>query len=204
MGPDTFDPAVCAGLVVWTDMRNGNPDIYGRDLAGGQEFPIATTPATEAYPDCDGSRVVYMSTSATTGVDILHVRSHERCDHNGVGATLERMDPRHLRQPGGLAGWPGQGQPGATIQIFGTDLDTGAPITVASGSGHQLTPDISGTIVVWEDARGTNPEVWYLDLADGTERQVVMGTAQAPQISGRRAVWQQQAPGSWDIVMKDL
>jgi beta propeller repeat protein len=75
---------------------------------------------------------------------------------------------------------------------------------VASGSGHQLTPDISGTIVVWEDARGTNPEVWYLDLADGTERQVVMGTAQAPQISGRRAVWQQQAPGSWDIVMKDL
>jgi hypothetical protein len=41
-------------------------------------------------------------------------------------------------------------------------------------------------------------------FADRTERQVVMGTAQGPQISGRRAVWQQQAPGSWDIVMKDL
>ena len=32
-------------------------------------------------------------------------------------------------------GWPGQGQPGATIQIFGVDLGTGAPITVTNGSG---------------------------------------------------------------------
>jgi beta propeller repeat protein len=70
MGTNKFDPAVCAGLVVWTDMRNGNPDIYGRDLAGGQEFPSAATSAIEAYPDCDGSRVVYMSTGAVTGVDI--------------------------------------------------------------------------------------------------------------------------------------
>jgi hypothetical protein len=31
------------------------------------------------------------------------------------------------------------------------------------------------------------------------------GTLQAPQISGRRAaVWQYQAPASWDILMKDL
>ena len=67
---DKFDPAVCGSLVVWTDMRNGNPDIHGRDLAGGQEFPIAASPAAEAYPDCDGSRVISMSSGATTGADI--------------------------------------------------------------------------------------------------------------------------------------
>jgi beta propeller repeat protein len=67
---DKFDPAVCGSLVVWSDMRNGNPDIYGRDLAGGQEFPIAASPAAEAYPDCAGSRVISMSSGATTGADI--------------------------------------------------------------------------------------------------------------------------------------
>jgi hypothetical protein len=33
---------------------------------------------------------------------------------------------------------------------------------------------------------------------------VVMDIAQAPQVSGRRVVWQQQVNGSWDILMKDL
>jgi hypothetical protein len=60
-GNNNYDPAVCGSLVVCTDTRNGNPDIFGRDFTGCQEFPVATTPAVEAYPDCDGSRVVYMS-----------------------------------------------------------------------------------------------------------------------------------------------
>jgi hypothetical protein len=63
--------------------------------------------------------------------------------------------------------------------------------------------------VVWQDDRGTNPEVWYLDLAGGTEQPVVDtgGLAlpeRAPQVFGRTVVWQQQVNGSWDIEMKNL
>lgn len=208
-GGDRFDPAVCGSLVVWTDTRNGNPDIYGRDLAGGQEFPIATSPAAEAYPACDGNRVVYMSTGATTGADI------SMFDRTTGATTVVSAQPWNEWQPaisGNLVvwqGWPGQGLPNATIQIFGVDLSTGAPIPVTHGSGNQLTPGVSGTVVVWEDDRGKNPEVWYLDLASGTEGPVVDtgGTAPpevAPQVSGRNVVWQQQINGSWDIEMKDL
>jgi TolB protein len=208
-GGDRFDPAVCGSLVVWTDTRNGNPDIYGRDLAGGQEFPIATSPAAEAYPACDGSRVVYMSTGATTGADI------SMFDRTTGATTLVSAQPWNEWQPaisGNVVvwqGWPGQGQPNATIQIFGVDLSTGAPIPVTHGSGNQITPDVSGTIVVWEDDRGKNPEVWHLDLATGTEGPVVDtgGTAPpevAPQVSERTVVWQQQINGSWDIELKQL
>jgi Tol biopolymer transport system component len=103
--------------------------------------------------------------------------------------------------------WPNQ--PNCCIQIFGFDLSTGAPISVTSGSGNQLTPDVSRTIVVWEDDRGKKPEVWYLDLSSGTEAAVVDtgGTAppeEAPQVSGRSVVWQQQINGSWDIEMFTL
>jgi hypothetical protein len=83
-----------------------------------------------------------------------------------------------------------------------------APILVAGGGDNQLIPDISGTIVVWQDDSGPNSQVRYRDLAGGTEQPVVTGgTAspeRAPQISGRRVVWQQQQNGSWDIDLKNL
>jgi beta propeller repeat protein len=202
-----FDPAVCGSLVVWTDMRNGNPDIYGRDLAGGQEFPIATSPAAEAYPDCDGNRVVYMSTGAVTGADI------SMFDRTTGTTSVVSAQPWNEWQPaisGNLVVWQAwPNQPNCCIQIQGVDLSTGAPIPVTSGTGNQLTPDVSSSLVVWEDDRGTTPQVWYLDLTTGTGGPVVNtgGTAppeQAPQVSGRNVVWQQQQNGSWDIDMKNL
>jgi beta propeller repeat protein len=204
---DRFDPAVCGSLVVWTDTRNGNPDIYGRDLTGGQEFPIATSPAAEAYPDCDGNRVVYMSTGTVTGADISIF------DRTTGATTIVSAQPWNEWQPAISGdrvvwqGWPWQGQPGATIKIFGVDLSTGAPIAVNAGSGNQIMPDVSESLVVWEDDRGKNPEVWYLDLTTGTEGPVVDTGGRAPpevapQVSGRSVVWQHQNNGSWDIYMK--
>jgi beta propeller repeat protein len=200
-GNNNFDPAVCGSFVVWTDMRNGNPDIYGRDLAGGQELPIATSPASDAYPDCDGTRVVYMSTGAVNGVNIsLFDRT------TGATAVLGILWNEWMPAISGSRvvwqAWPNQ--PNCCIQIKGVDFSTGALIPVTAGPGHQTMPDVSESIVVWQDNRNTNPQVWYLDLAGGTEKPVVMDIAQAPQVSGRRVVWQQQVNGSWDILMKDL
>jgi beta propeller repeat protein len=51
---------------------------------------------------------------------------------------------------------------------------------VTNDSGDQTAPDISGTIVVWQDDRGTNSEVWFRDLAGGTEAPVVDTGGHAP------------------------
>jgi TolB protein len=197
---DRFDPAVCGSLVVWTDMRNGNADIFGRNLAGGQDFPIATSPATEAYPDCDGNRVVYMSTGATTFSDI------SMFDRTTGATTVVSAQPWIEWQPaisGNRVVWQAWQTTG--IDILGVDLSTGTPLTATNASGDQTLPDISGTIVVWEDDSGTNSAVRYRDLAGGTEQPVVTGGAgRAPKISGRSVVWQQQQNGSWDIEMKNL
>src|SRR6266536_1564031 len=98
-----------------------------------------------------------------------------------------------------------QARPGsAGIEILGVDLSNGTPFTATIGPGNQTMPDTSGTIVVWQDDSGTNSQVRYRDLAGGTEQPVVAtgGPAppgRAPQISGRRVVWQQQQNRSWDI-----
>jgi TolB protein len=205
---DKFDPAVCGSLVVWTDMRNGNADIFGRDLAGGNEFPIATSLATEAYPDCDGSRVVYMSTGATTFGDI------SMFDRTTGATTVVSAQPWIEWQPaisGNRVVW--QAWQAAGIDIFGVDLSTGTPFTVTTGPGNQTLPAISGTIVTWQDNRSGTDDVWYIDLASGSGGPVAAfagveppAERRAPKVSGRRIVWQQRtsSAASWDIYYRDV
>jgi hypothetical protein len=203
-------------MVEWEDYRNGNDaDVYnnaavcGRDLAGGQEFPIATSPVAEAYPDCDGNRVVYMSTRATTRADISML------DRTTGATTTVSAQPWNEWQPpisGNRVvwqGWPSQRQLCATIQIFGVDLSTGAPITVANGSGNQITPDVSGTIVVLGRRPHHQPRSLVPRARQRDEAPVVDTGGDAPpevadpglRTDRRR---QQQINGSWDIDMKNL
>jgi TolB protein len=195
---DKFDPAVCGSLVVWTDMRNGNADIFGRNLAGGQEFPIAASPATEAYPDCDGNRVVYMSTGATTFGDI------SMFDRMTGATTVVSAQPWIEWQPaisGNRVVWQAWQTTG--IDILGVDLSTGTPVTVTTGLGNQTIPDISG------DGRGlagrASHESGSLVPRPCRRDREAGGNGQRPGTPGlRRGVWQQQVNGSWDIVLKDL
>ena len=53
------DPALCGSVVVWSDSQN-NSDVYAKDLNGGSQIAVATSAAVEAYPACDGGRIVYM------------------------------------------------------------------------------------------------------------------------------------------------
>jgi beta propeller repeat protein len=52
-------PAISGEIVVWTDERNGNRDIYGHDLVTGTEFVVVKAPLEQSYPHIDGTRVVW-------------------------------------------------------------------------------------------------------------------------------------------------
>jgi len=51
--------AISGDIVVWTDYRNGNDDIYGYDLSTSTEFPICTNSFHQRYPDISGNVVVW-------------------------------------------------------------------------------------------------------------------------------------------------
>ncbi|MEE9293156.1 MAG: hypothetical protein V3U83_09540, partial [Acidobacteriota bacterium] len=57
---DQRNPAISGNLVVWEDNRDGNTEIYARDLLSGIERRLTMTPdVEEAEPSVDGCRVVY-------------------------------------------------------------------------------------------------------------------------------------------------
>ena len=206
---DQYDPAVCGSLVVWTDVRNGNPDIYGRNLTGGGDFPIAATAVAEAYPDCDGSRVVYMRTDAGD-------RSRHRPLRRGRPArrlrSRRRRGTRCVRRSRatGSCGRRGPTQPNCRTGLRHLRASTSATganwshVTSGPGAPVGARRRRSRSWCGRAGRKARLPDVWYRDLAGGSENPVVTGSAQAPRYSGRRGVRQQQVHGRREILMKDL
>ncbi len=53
------EPAIYGDLVVWTDWRNRNRDIYGYNLSTKEEFPITRDPDDQENPAIYGDYVIW-------------------------------------------------------------------------------------------------------------------------------------------------
>ena len=185
-GPATqTDPAVCGSVVVWSDTAN-NSDVYAKNLAGGSQIAVATSPAVEAYPACDAGRVVY--TYAPLGS-----ASNIRLYDIGTGQTQIVSDELWNEWRPAISGnrvvwqaWPTQPDTTEGIQIWGTNLATGQDFVVSNGPNHQTAPAISGSTVAWEDVRSADGqrEIWWRDLATTMNREA-RSTAPCPGASRR-------------------
>ena len=56
---DQWSPAISGDIVVWSDDRSGNRDIYGYDLSTDTEFSICTDPEWQSSPAISGDIVVW-------------------------------------------------------------------------------------------------------------------------------------------------
>ncbi len=85
-----------------------------------------------------------------------------------------------------------------------TDLGTETPICTVSG--WQVMPRIDGDLIVWDDYRNGNWDVYLYDLSTGTERRVTTNSANqtSPAVSADRIVWEDDRNGNLDIYMYDL
>jgi beta propeller repeat protein len=83
-------------------------------------------------------------------------------------------------------------------------------VTALTADGDQVKPRVSETdpgqpddhvLVVWEDHRNGNADIWGYDATTGKTFVVCDDAAQqvAPRISGDWVVWQDKRSGNWDI-----
>ncbi|HOL88506.1 MAG TPA: hypothetical protein PK965_04700, partial [Anaerohalosphaeraceae bacterium] len=52
-------PAISGDIVVWADWRNGNCDIYGKNISTGEEFAVCTAQGDQTAPAINGNIVVW-------------------------------------------------------------------------------------------------------------------------------------------------
>ena len=77
--------------------------------------------------------------------------------------------------------------------------------TLATRPGNQKDPDIDGNLVVWQDDRYDNVDIYSYDLqTDLLKRVTTNSNVQfSPAVNGGRIVWADDRNGNWDIYMYD-
>ena len=104
-----------------------------------------------------------------------------------------------------------QEKTGSDWNIYGATIDptshTVGPVTpICINPGDQILPRVSvgsngDVLVVWEDRRSGNADIYGYDATQGKAFTVCTDPAQqvAPRISGDWVVWQDDRNGNWDI-----
>jgi beta propeller repeat protein len=81
-------------------------------------------------------------------------------------------------------------------------------ILITEATSNQLSPviEISGNMVVWEDYRNGNGDIYAYNLSVAAELQItsVTSTQRKPAISSNIIVWEDDRNGNWDIYGYDL
>ena len=181
--------------VVWQDQRNGNQDVFARDLftAGAEDLPLSSDPRSQEMPKTDG-RVAVWQSRAEDGNWNIWLRAL------GAGTPavpVTETSGKDETRPAVSFPWvvyevQDLALSGAPIQIEAYNIVTGARFLVDPTTQDQKDPCIDGDCVVWHDLRDAGAGEIYLRCL--TEPDSVRLTNDLfgqfhPSIDGNWIVW---------------
>lgn len=191
------EPAISGSLVVFTDRRNGNADLYLLDVTTGQAEQRLTSGAQdERQPDISGRTVVYTDFGGSTGGgDVLAILLDEGARVEAV-AVDEGSAQTNPAIDGSLVAWEDtrDGNP----EIYARDLATGITRRItATPDSAEIGPSVSGTRIAYsrQDPDGSC-QIVVADFSTGESVQITDAPAcfLRPSISGRRVVFDGNPP----------
>lgn len=200
-----WSAAVSAKTVVWQDGRNGDPDIYARDIeADDAGFPVVTADGDQVEPDVDGDIVVWEDWR--NGDADIYAKRLSKPAEPPFPITTAAEDQRNPKIDGGTVVWEDNRRGNWDVYFY--DLDARQEGQVTTNTGDQRHPAISGDTVVWDDDRDGAPDVYGKDLATGDQAFQITTAPDwqdTPDISGDTVVWRDgRTAGNYDVYGKDL
>jgi len=183
---DRAATGVSGGVTVWQDNRNGNWDVYAKDLGTGLEWAVCDNPANQWLPAVCGNLVVW--TDERSGNGEIYGRYLDGGDDflvSGAGARV-RFGPS---VSGMRVVWTDRRGP--LDRIYYRDLSGGGELPVAPSLWGQGDPDIDGDLVVWTEY-GSKRWVYGKDLSSGADLLISKGStynSSEPHVSGQTVIW---------------
>jgi beta propeller repeat protein len=194
-------PEVSGNFVVWEDFRNGNWDIYGKDLSTGVEFPVCTAIYDQSSPSVNGDIVVWADPRQGAGDCTKQI-----IYGYNLSTKTEFSIPWEpgYKQEGPVVSGDWIVYREGNVQVSGYNLSTHNRTIIAQNQVRSYH-DIYNSRVVWSSY--TTPlDIMGYDLAKGESFSVCLDIAEqrSPVISGNIVVWTDYRNGNWDIYGKDL
>jgi beta propeller repeat protein len=201
---DEWSAAISAKTVVWQDGRNGDADIYARNIGtDGAEFPVVTGTGDQVEPDVDGDIVVWEDWR--NGDADIYAKRLSNPVEPPFPITTAAEDQRKPKIDGGTVVW--EDNRGGNWDVYSYDLGARHEGQITTSTDDQRHPAISGDTVVWDDNRDGDTDVYGKGL--GGDQTFAVTTApnsqDTPDISGNTVVWRDgRTVGHYDIFGKDL
>ncbi len=193
---DQKHSAIAEDYAVWTDTRNGNYDIFAKDLVTGDEISVCTLDSLQVYPSISGNIIVWQDRRSENDYDIYGY------DLSTDTEFVICDDPSNQYYPfifGNKVVW--HDTRNGDADIFYYNLDTGQTTAVCTASGHQMRPKVYQNYIVWQDARSSDYDIYCHDLDSGNTFVVCDAAEdqQNPAIFGDIIVWQDKRTGENNI-----
>jgi beta propeller repeat protein len=193
------EPYISGDWIIYKHKPGSYYNVYAYNKAANTVEAVSAVSTNQYYPAIDGSIVAWMETSPVIEIYYRDINTSDSA--RTVNLSTSSYAQWHPAISNGVIVWTEDrgGLTGWDIYGFDTNNIAAGTFVICEDSGNQTRPDISGNIVVWEDAG----EIYAIDLSeiepipfpvsDGS------GDNQLPAVSGDVIVWQWGVDGSYDI-----
>jgi TolB protein len=195
---DQLDPSISGDIVAWLDRRNNNSnvfDIYGYNLSSGQEFPVCIDAYSKGGLTVSGNSIAWFESNRGGG--------------SGEGLGLYNISSGVTQVVGGY--YPSEvevvyavSENDKVLTCTGDIICTG-PITqhlgICNQSNEPASYVVSGGILIWQDRRNSNWDIFGYPSSSGQEFAVcaLPSNQSQPVIAGPIVVWVDERNGNSDI-----
>lgn len=193
---EQLHPDISGTTVVWQDRRNGNWDIYVKDIdSGGSAVPLVADTSDQTEPSIDGSMVVWQD-RRSGGWDIY---GYDLDGNKEFPITTDSGNQQDPIISGQWVAWQDDSAGNWDVCVY--NLSTGEHRRVTSHERDQMNPTLSGNTLVWEDYRHGLGEIYTYDLDTGIEQRHTFNiyTQTFPAISESVIAWTDRRSGQRDI-----
>lgn len=201
----SYSPFLWENFLVWQDRRQGNWDIYFRDLTGnGTDRVICNAPGDQVGPKVFENWIVW--TDFRNGTPDIY--AFDLSQNIEIALTHDSFADTNPSIWGQIVAW--ENNRNGNQDIYSLNLSTGEERQITTDPGNQSGASIWENSIVWQDMRnGTNnPDIYLFDLNSGIERAISTSSAHQsrPRIFDHRIVWQddRHLDSATDIYLYDL
>jgi beta propeller repeat protein len=206
------NPAIHGNTVVWEDGQRGDLNIYGADitdLSNPAEFQIVAFEHDQQSPAIYRTTVVWQD-NFFGDWDIYAADIWQRNKPAEAAISYIEKDQQNPAIWGNIVVW--QDNFMGNWDIYAADIsdfemlrqadpNNVVEFVISTNEFSQTNPDIDGNIIIWQDNRNNNWDIFGYNLTTRKEFQITDDSHDQtnPAISGSVVVWQDNRNGNSEI-----